>query len=133
MTPSENGQFGDIPVFPILRGESVGEDGEYSGYAVVCLEPMDLKRSWKTDSVAILHHDLEKHFIEHPGDLDLLMTNVSAIIAEFGDSVSEFAAAAYHREAIAIVKVTDACYVLENDMHIRIFAHENNGDVFFID
>lgn len=61
------------------------------------------------------------------------MSKVSAVLAEFGDAVSEFAAAAYHRETIAIVKVTDACHVLEDEMHIRVFAHENTGDVFFID
>ncbi|MDF1541442.1 MAG: hypothetical protein P1Q69_21260 [Candidatus Thorarchaeota archaeon] len=133
MPPSKNNPSGDFPVFPILRGESVGEAGEFSGFVVLVLKPEDMNKELKSDSIAILHHDLEQHFVKNPGDLDLLMSNVSAVLAEFGDSVSEFAAAAYHREAIAIVKVSDACHVLEEGMHIRIFAHENNGDVFFID
>jgi hypothetical protein len=29
--------------------------------------------------------------------------------------------------------VIDATYVLEDDMHIRVEAAENQGDVFFID
>ncbi|MHA1909196.1 MAG: hypothetical protein ACW98Y_18010 [Candidatus Thorarchaeota archaeon] len=123
----------DLPVFPILRGESVGEAGEFSGHVVLVESPDQMKREWASDSVAVLHHDTEQHFINNPGDLDNLMSEVSAVLAEFGDSVSEFAAAAYHREAIAIVKVADACHVLEDGMHVRIFAHENTGDVFFID
>ncbi len=133
MTPSRNDSTDNVPVFPILRGESVGEAGEFSGIVVLILNPEDLQREWKSDSIAVLHHDLEPHFVSNPGDLDHLMSNVSAVLAEFGDSVSEFAAAAYHREAIAVVKVSDACHVLEDGMHIRIFAYENNGDVFFID
>jgi phosphohistidine swiveling domain-containing protein len=126
-------QGDDIPVFPILRGESVGEAGEFSGHVVLIENPDAMNREWSSDSIAVLHHDLEHHFINNPGDLDNLMSEVSAVVAEFGDSVSEFAAAAYHREAIAIVKVADACHVLEDGMHIRILAHENIGDVFFID
>jgi len=133
LPPSEDNPSDDAPVFPILRGESVGEAGEFSGYVVLILKPEDIQKEWTSDSIAILHHELEQHFVDHPGDLDQLMSNVSAVLAEFGDSVSEFAAAAYHREAIVVVKVSDACHVLENGMHIRIIAHENNGDVFFID
>ena len=81
----------------------------------------------------MFHHDLEDHFLTNPKDLDAIMSKVSAIIAEFGDSVSELAAVAYHRMTIAVVKVDDAIHVLENGMHIRIFAHENQGDIFFID
>ncbi len=132
MAPNER-QDDELPVFPILRGESVGEAGEFSGQVVLVRNPEEIKREWRSDSIPILHLDLEEYFINNPGDLDNLMTNVSAVLAEFGDSVSEFAAAAYHREAIAVVKVTDACHVLEDGMHIRIFAHENTGDVFFID
>ncbi len=121
------------PTFPILRGESVGESGEFSGRVVLICEKKDLEREWASDEIAVLHHDMEQHFIDNPGDLDILMSNVSAVISEFGDSVSEFAAAAYHRMNIAIVKVKDACHVLENNMHVRVFAYENQGDVFFID
>jgi hypothetical protein len=123
----------EVPTFPILRGESVGEAGDFSGKAVIVLEQSDLDREWTSRDIAILHHDLDQHFIEHPGDLDTLMSKVSVIIAEFGDSVSDLAATAYHRETIAIVKVIDACHVLENEMHIRVVATENKGDVFFID
>ena len=133
LSPSEENNTGEIPVFPILRGESVGEAGELTGYAVLVERVEDLQREWKSDAIAILHHDLEQHFVKNPGDLDRLMSSISAILAEFGDSVSEFAAVAYHRETIAIVKVSDACHVLEDGMHIRIFANENTGDVFFID
>ena len=100
---------------------------------VLIEEPGQIKREWSKDSIAVLHLGLEQHFIDNPGDLDNLMSEVSAVLAEFGDSVSEFAAVAYHHETVAVVKVADACHVLEEGMHIRIFASENIGDIFFID
>jgi hypothetical protein len=62
-----------------------------------------------------------------------LFREVTVVLAEFGESISQFATYATHHGAIAIVKLTDATYVLENDMHIRVVASENQGDVFFID
>jgi len=133
VSPKENNQFDDVPVFPILRGESVGEAGEFSGLVVLIEEPGQIKREWSKDSIAVLHLGLEQHFIDNPGDLDNLMSEVSAVLAEFGDSVSEFAAVAYHHETVAVVKVADACHVLEEGMYIRIVGRENIGDIFFID
>lgn len=123
----------DSVAFPILRGESVGESGEFSGYVAIIRDASHLSRKLTGNHVAVLHHLLEPHFAKNPDDLDELMKKVSAVISEFGDAVSDFAAAAYHRETIAVVKVVDACHVLEENMHIRIIAHENNGDIFFID
>ena len=73
------------------------------------------------------------HFMKNPGDLDGLFSKVSAVLAEFGEAISEFAAIAYEREAIGVIKITDACHVLEDNMHIRVVAFENVGEIFFID
>jgi phosphohistidine swiveling domain-containing protein len=121
------------PNFPILRGDSVGEDGEFSGRIVLVQSPDELKGEWASDQIIVLHHSLEAHFLEHPGDLDDLFSKASAVLSETGESVGEFAAQAYIRSVIALVKVHDACFVLEDDMHVRIVAHENVGEVFFID
>lgn len=123
----------DAPVFPILRGESVSEAGEFSGRVVIICEPEDLKREWTADSIPVLHQDLESYFNMNPDSMKRLFEEVSAILAEFGESISLFATYATQHGAIAVVKVIDATYVLENDMHIRIKAAENQGDVFFID
>jgi hypothetical protein len=123
----------DVPVFPILRGESVSESGEFSGKVVIICEPEDLKREWDADSIPILHHDLDNYFNENPAVLDSLFQEVTAVLAEFGESISQFATFATQHGAIAVVKVTDATHVLEDDMHIRVEAIENQGDVFFID
>jgi len=120
-------------VFPILRGESVGETGEFSGHVVVVSSPKDLKRQWASDHIAVLDQSLERHFKTKPRDLDNLFAQVSAVVAEFGESIGEFAAFAYAHEAIGIVKVPDATMVLENGMHIRLCASENLGEIFFID
>jgi len=123
----------DIPIFPILRGESVSESGEFSGRAVIVCKPEDLKREWATDSIAILHEDLESYFSENPAALDSLFEEATAVLAEFGESISQFATYATQHGAIAVVKVSDATHVLEDNMHIRVEAIENQGDVFFID
>jgi len=123
----------EAPVFPILRGESVSEAGEFSGRVVIVCEPEDLEREWAADSIPVLHHDLEAYFNKNPDSMKRLFEEVTAILAEFGESISQFATYATQHGAIAIVKVIDATYVLENDMHIRIEAVENQGDVFFID
>ena len=121
------------PAFPILRGESVGESGEFSGKVVVVSKAEELSQSWESDVIVVLHHDLESYFNENPGILDNLFQAVSVVIAEFGGPLSELSAMAHTREIIAIVKVQDAIYVLEDDMHIQVIAYENKGDIFFID
>ena len=121
------------PQFPILRGESVSEAGEFSGRVVIVCDPKDLEREWAADSIPVLHHDLESYFTENPAIIDKLFQEVSVVLAEFGESISQFAAYATQHGAIAVVKLTDAIYVLENDMHIRVEAVVNQGDIFFID
>ncbi|MFW9793737.1 MAG: hypothetical protein ACFFEE_05525 [Candidatus Thorarchaeota archaeon] len=123
----------DTPVFPILRGESVSESGEFSGRAVLVCKLEDLNREWASDSIAILHKDLESFLNENPASLDSLFKEVTVVIAEFGESISQFATYATQYGAIAVIKVADATHVLEDDMHIRVEAIENQGDVFFID
>jgi hypothetical protein len=111
----------------------VSEAGEFSGKVVIVCEPKDLEREWASDSIPVLHRDLESFFNENPESMDHLFTKVTTILAEFGESISQFATYATQHGAIAVVKVIDATYVLENDMHIRVEATENQGDVFFID
>ena len=123
----------EAPVFPILRGESVSEPGEFSGRVVIICKSDDLRREWTSDMIPVLHHDLESYFYDHPAALDQLFKDAEAVVAEFGESISQFATHAAQHGAIALVKVVDATYVLENDMHIRITASENQGDIFFID
>ncbi len=123
----------DAPTFPILRGESVSEAGKFSGRVVIICEPKDLEKEWAADSIPVLHHDLDTYFIKNPDSLHRLFEEVSAVLAEFGESISQFAAFATQHGLIAVIKVTDATYVLEQDMHIRIEATENQGDIFFID
>jgi hypothetical protein len=48
--------------FPILRGESVSEAGEFSGKVVIVCKPEELERKWDADSIPVLHHDLESFF-----------------------------------------------------------------------
>ena len=123
----------ETPTFPILRGESVSEAGEFSGRVVIICKLEDLERVWDADSIPVLHADLESFFNKHPDSLNRLFEEVTAVLAEFGESISQFATIATEYNAIAIVKVNDATNVLENDMRIRIEATENQGDVFFID
>ncbi len=123
----------EVELFPILRGESVGEAGVFSGHVVIIESPEFLNREWKSDDIAVLPKSLEEHFNNNPGDYNKLFSDCAAVIAEFGESIGELAAVAYSSNAIAIVKVPDAVRVLENDMHIRITATENLGEIFFID
>jgi len=123
----------DVPVFPILRGESVSESGEFSGKAVIICKPEELERKWDADSIPILDNELESYFNENPAAYDSLFQEVTAVLAEFGESISQLATYATQHGVIAIVKVTDATHVLEDEMHIRVEAVENQGDVFFID
>jgi hypothetical protein len=123
----------ETPVFPILRGESVSEAGTLSGKVVIICKPEDLDRKWAADSIPVLHHDLESYFNDNPASIDRLFEEVTVVLAEFGESISQFATHATQHGAIAVVKLTDATHVLEDDMHIRVEAVENQGDVFFID
>jgi hypothetical protein len=123
----------DEPLFPILRGESVGESGEFSGRVFIVYEPEDLDHDWSSDEIAVLDVSLKEFILENPGALDRLFQNVSAVLSEFGEQIGQFSSSAYEREAICLVKVGDASHVLENDMNIRVTASENQGDVFFID
>ncbi len=133
MNDDEVGHPEDVPLFPILRGESVGENGELSGHAVLVFRPEQLNREWGPDDIAVLNKDLEDHFRDNPGDLDSLLAQVRGVIAEFGEPVGDLASLAYVREVICITKTRDATFVLEDDMHIRLVANENTGEVFFID
>ncbi|RDE11444.1 MAG: hypothetical protein C4K47_09970 [Candidatus Thorarchaeota archaeon] len=119
-------------VFPILKGESVGRSGEFTGRAVVVVNPKSLKRRWASDEIPVLGMNLEKHLKTNARELNSLFTKVSAVLAEFGESIGEFASVAYAQQAIGIIKVQDASHVLETDMHIRLHASENLGEVFFI-
>lgn len=123
----------DAPLFPILRGESVGESGEFSGRVFIVCEPEDLDREWSSDEIAVLDSGLKEFIHQNPSALDRLFQKVSAVLSEFGEQIGFFSSSAYERESICIVKVADASHVMENDMHIRVSASENQGDVFFID
>lgn len=123
----------DMPQFPILRGESVSESGEFSGTARLVNTPEDLNREWAADDIAILRDDLEPYFEENPKALADLFSNVRVVIAEFGESLGYFATVATENTAIGVVGVKDATYVLEDGMHLRLEATENQCDIFFID
>ena len=124
---------GEKKFFPILKGESVGESGEFSGYVVIVESPEELSREWKASEIAVIKDDMESHFESNPGDIDSLFEKVTAVIAEFGEPIGDFASIAHVREAILIVKALDATYVLEDGMHITVAASENLGEIYFID
>lgn len=123
----------DAPQFPILRGESVSESGEFSGTARLVCKPNDLSREWGPDDIVVLEDDLESFFNENPKALADLFNAVRVVIAEFGESVGQFATIAIENTAIGIVGVKDATNVLEDGMHIRLEATENQCDIYFID
>ncbi|MHA2379456.1 MAG: hypothetical protein ACXADO_08955 [Candidatus Thorarchaeota archaeon] len=131
--PTEELSPNEFPLFPILRGESVGEDGEFSGHVFILCNPEDFGHKWASDDIAVLSDDLEAYVTQNPDALDNLFKSVSVVLSEFGGPMSQFSSAAYEREAICIVKLADASHVLENGMHIRVSAKENQGDIFFID
>ncbi len=118
--------------FPILRGESVGRSGEFTGRVVIVADPKNLKRRWASDEIAVLGMNLEKHFKTNAQDMKNLFSKVSAILAEFGEPIGEFASMAYAHQTMGIINVRDATHVLETDMHIRLLSSENQGEVFFI-
>ena len=130
--PAKARKSEELPAFPILRGESVGKSGEFSGRVIIVSDPKGLKRRWSSNEIAVLGRNLEQHFKSNARDLDSLFGKVSAVLAEFGESIGEFASFAYSHNAIGIVKVPDATHVLETDMHILLRASENLGEVFFI-
>lgn len=123
----------DAPQFPILRGESVSESGEFSGTARLICKPEDLDREWVSDDIIVLEEDLESFFNENPKALADLFKTVSVVVAEFGESLGLFATVATEHTAIGVVNVKDAAKVLEDGMHIRLEATENQCDIFFID
>ncbi|NHJ13831.1 MAG: hypothetical protein EAX95_09140 [Candidatus Thorarchaeota archaeon] len=123
----------DFQFFPILRGESVGVSGEFTGYVYIVSSPENLKTEWTSNQIAVLCKDLEGFFLEHPGEVDNLLGSVGAVLSEFDEPIGVLSASAYESESICLVKVRDAVRVLENEMHIRIVATESQGDVFFID
>ena len=123
----------DTPQFPILRGESVSESGEFSGCARLVSKPEELDREWAADDIVVLEDDLETFFNNNPKALADLFGAVRAVIAEFGESVGQFATTAIEHTAIGVVGVKDAIRVLEDGMHIRLEATENQCDIFFID
>ena len=131
--PTEESSPNEFPLFPILRGESVGEDGEFSGHVFILSNPKDFDREWASDDIAVLGDGLSAFVEENPEALNGLLKNVSVVLSEFGGPMSEFSAAAIEQESICVVKIADASHVLENDMHIRVVAKENQGDIFFID
>lgn len=111
----------------------MGENGVISGTVFIVCSPEDLDRDWASNEIAILDSSLEDFMSENPGALDELFDRVSAVITEFGEPIGQVSTSAFEREAICIVKVRDAHHVLENGMHIRVTATENQGDIFFID
>lgn len=123
----------DTPIFPILRGESVSESGEFTGTARLVCKPEDLDREWAADDIAVLADDLDSYFSENPKALSDLFNTVRVVIAEFGESLGQFATAATEYSAIGVVGVKDATHVLEDGMHLRIEATENQCDIYFID
>jgi hypothetical protein len=131
--PAEESSPDEFPLFPILRGESVGEDGEFSGHVFIICTPEDFGRKWESDDVAVLGDSLESYVTENPESLTRLFKSVSAVLSEFGGPLSQFSSDAHAQESICVVNIADASHVLENDMHIRVVAKENQGDVFFID
>ena len=123
----------DVPQFPILRGESVSESGIFSGTAYLVCSLDDLKQNWSSDAIVILDDELEEYFDNNPKVLADLFAKVHVVIAEFGESIGQFAIFAAENSAIGVVGIRDAADVLETGMHIRVEAAENQCDIFFID
>ena len=123
----------DVPQFPILRGESVSESGVFSGTVYIVENQDDLKREWSSDAIVVLDDELEEYFDNNPKALANIFSQVHVVIAEFGESIGQFAIFAAENSAIGFVGIRDAADVLETGMHIRVEASENQGDIFFID
>ncbi|TFG26618.1 hypothetical protein EU527_19525 [Candidatus Thorarchaeota archaeon] len=123
----------EIPQFPILRGESVSESGVFSGTVFLVCTKEDLNQEWSSDAIVVLDDDLESYFNENPKALADLFNQVRVVIAEFGESIGQFATIATENAAIGVVGIRDAADVLETGMHLRIEATENQCEIFFID
>jgi len=95
--------------------------------------PEDLEHEWAADDIVVLDSALEEFFNENPKALADLFNNVRVVIAEFGESLGYFATTATEHTAIGVVGVKDASHVLEDGMHVRLEATENQCDIFFID
>jgi len=121
------------PQFPILRGESVSESGIYTGTAYLVCTREDLIQEWPDDAIVVLDDMLEDFFNENPKVLADIFNQVRVVIAEFGESIGQFATTATEYSAIGVVGIKDAADVLETGMHLRIEATENQCDIFFID
>ncbi len=111
----------------------MSESGEVSGTVRLVEEPNDLDHEWDADDIVVLSHNLEQFFEDNPKALADLFKNVHAVLAEFGESLGIFATLATEHTAIGVVGLRDAIHVLEDGMHIRIEASENQCDIFFID
>ena len=90
-------------------------------------------QDWPDDAIVILDDMLEQYFDKNPKILADLFSQVRVVIAEFGESIGQFAATAAEYSAIGVVGIRDAADVLETGMHLRIEATENQCDIFFID
>lgn len=123
----------EMPQFPILRGESVSESGTFSGTAYIVCSKEDLIQEWRSDAIVVLDDELELYFDENPKVLSDLFSHVKVVIAEFGESIGQFATIATEHSAIGVVGIIDAADVLETGMHIRVEATENQCDIYFID
>jgi len=121
------------PLFPILRGESIGRPGECIGIVVAIPSAEKLKRKWLKKDIVVLKDDLEAHFQRNGSDMKRLLKQAGAVVTEFGSSVGEWAEAAHATESICVAKVADALHVVEDGMRIRIVAKEGVGEIFFIE
>ncbi len=124
---------GEQPLFPILRGESIGRAGECSGSVVTITSPEKLKRKWSKSDIAVLKDDLMLHLQRNPVEMERLMKQAGAVMTEFGSSIGEWVAMAHATESICVTKVADALHVVEDGMRIRIAAKESVGEIFFIE
>ncbi len=124
----------EAPLFPILRGESVGQSGDFTGHIVVVCSPEELDREWdRNDAIVVFSKSIEEHLKNNKHILEHLLRSVRVVITESGEPLGELASMAYENNTICIVNVQHATRVAESGMHVRVVAHENKGDVFFID
>ena len=117
---------------PILSGISVGEKGEYNGIAVIIKKPEDLRKV-TPECIPILGKEMKRFFQNNLGEFDRLANTVFAILTEFGEPIDDFAAIIYAHEIIGLVSIDKITEIVEEGMHIRIFAGEGSGQVEFIE
>lgn len=111
----------------------MSESGIFSGTAYVVCTQEDLKRDWNPDEIVVLDDMLEQFFDENPEVLSDIFNKVKVVIAEFGESIGQFATTAAEHSAIGVVGIRDAADVIETGMHLSVEAIENQCDIFFID